>query len=1091
MGEHAPVLPAHKIPFVKTRFLQTLTGGLRLSAPPWVILLQLVIFTLPIVAYIPMDMTSQRWRSSPSLNLTATQSLQQMEMQSTLQSPHVLLHMLFGGVLLAEYLLARSLPKCAGIGHQRAKIKPVSAVNKMLQDEEDCNFSTTAEVLSFVIEHRSYVEILLETNIAFALGFSASLAMSTPQPSIVLKTLSLITIANAAYSLCIRQAIEVAQWRRGRFASNRALWVIIASVAHFTFNALLPDFLPAFVFLSFLAGLPLLWSFGVLPTVDTVCEWAVEQIVIHIFGCSIAPTLERLFENFALSVVGWMILWIASANGQTVAGLCVGTLWVYFIAHGIRLSGATRTMHTQPTRNKLMVISSQIVATICAVILGSIGAEQQMASTVLSGLIIVLTSIFHVYREARKPYICGCVRLRKGHLSSLGHQSSFLGLICWIHRLLQLSWMSSVAMLVPSQHTLVSSAILIGGIRRALIDPSSQGLAILFAQLSVESRITDNVFVAFFFSFLALDRFTKFLSKSQAAYLIIVTSSSFVQWTVTRAVLLAFGTCVAAGCSVLDAPILPIFGTPIVFIGFPRPKRFWPAYQEVRNSEEGAYYEQVLEQVKGTFECLEDLKSGMIYVIKIEKLVIYVLITEVGLGYFEIVIKGLELQEATSCHHLEAGFLDTIIDSYDEAKKAGNQLERGEEKTLPQNCCLEPAAPLCLGFTLLFHHEFVCYEETKIRLTGIVENPDFHAVLNKAFLYTLIFFLEKLSEEDMQEFCQLCQLLRAENKEFPDAWLDYRISKPGANTVAPQGPIGPPGDDFNASQETGQGRELESELDDLLDEMDTLWQLESGVTSASSSTNAQQPKGNGSFTCPDAPSQEAAFSRSDLVKTAALFVQEAVNSHGFPMEDVQIWGSSHLCACFKGEFPEGADIRRLRSFDTVDMNHLAIRAYRLAFKLALDAYTSYDPDPSLSELEDVERSIEQILSHSHLGLPGSDLWSEGVKNGTENLIALRRKGDQNVEELLQLKLGKRKGWVFRVKEEVAYALWANLGLELRYATCDDDERFSVQASPRILRNLSIQAADVPLGYPIFQTGSIRVRRNDHSKIEAKGLPLTM
>ena len=44
------------------------------------------------------------------------------------------------------------------------------------------------------------------------------------------------------------------------------------------------------------------------------------------------------------------------------------------------------------------------------------------------------------------------------------------------------------------------------------------------------------------------------------------------------------------------------------------------------------------------------------------------------------------------------------------------------------------------------------------------------------------------------------------------------------------------------------------------------------------------------------------------------------------------------------------------------------------------------------------------------------------------------------------------------------SVWASLALELLYATNDDDERYSTQAHPTMLRNIIIQTADL-LGYP--------------------------
>ena len=62
----------------------------------------------------------------------------------------------------------------------------------------------------------------------------------------------------------------------------------------------------------------------------------------------------------------------------------------------------------------------------------------------------------------------------------------------------------------------------------------------------------------------------------------------------------------------------------------------------------------------------------------------------------------------------------------------------------------------------------------------------------------------------------------------------------------------------------------------------------------------------------------------------------------------------------------------------------------------------------------------------------------------------------------------------RLNPEVVRGQWANLGLELLYLTNDDEERYSIQAHPTILRNLTVQAADPPLGYPIYSSEPISV-----------------
>lgn len=50
-------------------------------------------------------------------------------------------------------------------------------------------------------------------------------------------------------------------------------------------------------------------------------------------------------------------------------------------------------------------------------------------------------------------------------------------------------------------------------------------------------------------------------------------------------------------------------------------------------------------------------------------------------------------------------------------------------------------------------------------------------------------------------------------------------------------------------------------------------------------------------------------------------------------------------------------------------------------------------------------------------------------------------------------------------------IWANLNMELLYYTISSDERFSIQAEKNILRNLLVQLAEIPLGYPVYASGA--------------------
>ena len=81
---------------------------------------------------------------------------------------------------------------------------------------------------------------------------------------------------------------------------------------------------------------------------------------------------------------------------------------------------------------------------------------------------------------------------------------------------------------------------------------------------------------------------------------------------------------------------------------------------------------------------------------------------------------------------------------------------------------------------------------------------------------------------------------------------------------------------------------------------------------------------------------------------------------------------------------------------------------------------------------------------------------------------------QNTYSSRTLTLQSMQVNIGRLNPEVVRGQWANLGLELLYLTNDDEERYSIQAHPTILRNLTVQAADPPLGYPIYSSEPISV-----------------
>nr|XP_045605475.1 pecanex-like protein 4 [Procambarus clarkii] len=101
-------------------------------------------------------------------------------------------------------------------------------------------------------------------------------------------------------------------------------------------------------------------------------------------------------------------------------------------------------------------------------------------------------------------------------------------------------------------------------------------------------------------------------------------------------------------------------------------------------------------------------------------------------------------------------------------------------------------------------------------------------------------------------------------------------------------------------------------------------------------------------------------------------------------------------------------------------------------------------------------------------------WVDAVRMETSNLFSLGYNAVKGVYTSHLLTLGEADIAVGCLGSETVRGLWASLVAELLYLTNDDDERYSIQAQPGLLRNLTIQAADPPLGYPIFSSPPLRL-----------------
>ncbi|CAD5125272.1 DgyrCDS13519 [Dimorphilus gyrociliatus] len=118
--------------------------------------------------------------------------------------------------------------------------------------------------------------------------------------------------------------------------------------------------------------------------------------------------------------------------------------------------------------------------------------------------------------------------------------------------------------------------------------------------------------------------------------------------------------------------------------------------------------------------------------------------------------------------------------------------------------------------------------------------------------------------------------------------------------------------------------------------------------------------------------------------------------------------------------------------------------------------------------EELQDSLIDMNENWFIGLENDKELIEMIEKRIENIFLLQY--TEETKTFCSRNLTRREDeefFIAALEEESVKSQWANLSLELFYMTNDDDERYSIQAEPSILRNLTVQAANPPLGYPLF------------------------
>ncbi|XP_028678221.1 pecanex-like protein 4 [Erpetoichthys calabaricus] len=153
-----------------------------------------------------------------------------------------------------------------------------------------------------------------------------------------------------------------------------------------------------------------------------------------------------------------------------------------------------------------------------------------------------------------------------------------------------------------------------------------------------------------------------------------------------------------------------------------------------------------------------------------------------------------------------------------------------------------------------------------------------------------------------------------------------------------------------------------------------------------------------------------------------------------------------------------------------DLFQLVLKAFRYAFKLMFDK-ASLGP---VEDFEELANYLEEYEKDWYIGLVSDVGWKLAVLQEKPYLFSLGHDPTMGTYTGRVLSLQELLVQVGKLNAEGIRGQWANLSWELLYATNDDEERYSIQAHPVLLRNLTVQSADPPLGYPIYSSRPLHV-----------------
>ncbi|KAM4853670.1 pecanex-like protein 4 isoform 2-T3 [Thomomys bottae] len=588
---------------------------------------------------------------------------------------------------------------------------------------------------------------------------------------------------------------------------------------------------------------------------------------------------------------------------------------------------------------------------------------------------------------------------------------------------------------------------------------------------------------------------------------------------------------IIAFSALLSSPLLPLFTLPVFLVGFPRPMQSWPGAVGTAACvcADTVYYCQMVPRLAAALQTamaagsLGILLPGSHYMGRFQDRLIWIMILERGYTYCCINIKGLELQE-TTCHTIEARRVDEvfegafeqehtkvcsfnehfgniltpctvlpvkvysdaknvlsgIIDSHDNLKEFKDDLLKVLVWILIQYCSKKPSM-----------QENIPKTENK-RETSLIVLPALNSVPHPRSLEDTDssssatfndwsddgnLFDDELTITKGKEEKNNFKVVPSTNLPIPGSVNSQRASDHPSGTV-------PENDLFKiimlgypAVDKGKQGdlvsiplREFSCSHSHLLS-LPQEWTPSCMPSSKMKEMSSLFPEDWYQFILRQLecfPSKENAS--SVLEEIAKDKVLKDLYCHTTMTCYFSLFGidnmaptPGHILRVYNGVLPWSSALDWLTG--KPELFQLALKAFRYTLKLMVDK-ASLGP---IEDFKELFKCLEEYDSDWYIGLVSDEKWKEAVLQEKPCLFSLGYDPNMRGYTSRVLTLQELLVQVGKLNSEAVRGQWANLSWELLYATNDDEERYSIQAHQLLLRNLTVQAADPPLGYPVFSS----------------------